>query len=65
MRHSGPLSLRCAIVNMAFPMTYPANTVGKMTDSANGTMKNTPKPTELELRMSAIDPKRTLLISFL
>jgi hypothetical protein len=36
---------------MHLPIRYPASTVGKITSSANGTMKNTPKPVPGELKI--------------
>jgi hypothetical protein len=32
-------------MNMIFPITYPTSAAGKITSSANGIIKNTPKPT--------------------
>lgn len=48
---------------MILPITYPASTVGKITNNANGTMKNTPKPTPGELKIPAAVQPTTAMIT--
>lgn len=48
---------------MILPITYPASTVGKITNSANGTMKNAPKPTSGELKIPAAVQPTTATIT--
>lgn len=48
---------------MILPIMYPASTVGKITNSANGTMKNTPKPASGELKIPAAVQPTTATIT--